>query len=213
METGESQNQTAYSQQPEVSFPQPREPQKKGGNAKIVFAVIGVILILVAGGYLILGSSSGNNSSASPTPDGGLATFPTPTVTQSPEASPSPTASPAAVDKTKLKIEVLNGTGVPGEASFLKGKLEELDFKDIDAGNADSQNATETVATYSRELSPAVVDEITAMLEEVYETVRTRRSTQAGDYDVSITTGPRKKSTSSSPTATARATASPTATP
>jgi hypothetical protein len=111
-------------------------------------------------------------------------------------------------------VEVLNGTGVPGEASFLQKELEELGFENIEAGNADEQDQTETIATYSRELSATVADEITARLEELYEKVRTRRATVSGDFDLTITTGPRKKTlgATSSPTSSAKASASPTAT-
>lgn len=201
--------------QPEVSFPQPREPQGKGSNAKIIIAVIGVILILVAGGWFILGNNSGDGATASPTPNSGLSTFPTPEATSTPEPTPTEEAKP--VDKSEISIEVLNGTGVPGEASFLQGELEDIGFEDTTAGNADDQDATETVATYSRELSATVADEITAKLEELYETVRTRRATITGDFDVSITTGTRKKDSkaTSSPkaSASAKASATPTASP
>lgn len=173
---------------------------------KVIIAVIGVILILVAGGWFILGNNSGSGATPSPTPNSGLSTFPTPAATETPAPSPTPDAEP--VDKSEISIEVLNGTGVPGEAGYLQGELEDLGFEDITAGNADDQDATETVATYSRELSAEVADEITERLEELYETVRTRRATISGDFDVSITTGTRKNA---SPRATS--TASPTASP
>lgn len=195
----------------DVSFPQPKEPASKGLNVKIIIAVVGVIVIILVGGWLILGSSSGGSQTPSPTPGGGLSPFPSPkTTTPSPE--PTPSASPMA--KSEIKIEVLNGTGVPGEASFLQKELEKLGFEDIEAGNADEQDAKETVATYSREISPEVADEITARLEELYEKVRTRRATVSGGFDISITTGPRKKgSATASPKATAKASATPTASP
>lgn len=211
-----NQPQPPIPHQPEVSFPQPREPQSKGSNAKVIIAVVGVIIILVVGGWFILGNNAGGDDTPSPTPNGGLSTFPTPAQTSTPE--PTATATPEPVDKSEIKIEVLNGTGVPGEASFLQGELEELGYEDITAGNADEQDATDTVATYSRDLSAEVADEITERLEALYEKVTTRRATISGGYDISITTGTRKKSGSSatsSPTASSRArsSATPTATP
>lgn len=195
----------------EVSFPQPKEPGGRGSNVKIIIAVVGVILIVLVGGWLILGNSSGGSETPSSTPDNGLSTFPSPnTTTPTPDTSPS--ASPVA--KSEVKLEVLNGTGVPGEASFLQDELEKLGFENIEVGNADEQDAKETVATYSREISPEVADEITARLEELYETVRTRRATVSGDFDISITTGPRKGgSATASPKASAKPTATSTASP
>ncbi len=207
----QSNQPQAVPPQPEVSFPQPRDTEGKSKNFKVIIAVIGVIVIVVVGGWLILGNSSGEGSSPTPVAtDDGLSTFPTPEVTQTPQ--PTPSASAAPVDKSEIKVEVLNGTGVPGEASFLEGEMEDLGFEDITAGNADEQDQTETVATYSRELSPAVADEITAKLEELYEKVRTRRATVSGGFDLSITTGPRKSGTAK-PTASAKATATPSASP
>jgi hypothetical protein len=195
---------------PPVSFPQPREPEGKSKTMKIIIAVVGVIIIMAVGGWFVLGNNSGGGASASPTPGNGLSAFPTPSTTEAPTTSPTPTAAP--VNKSEVKIEVLNGTGVPGEAGFLQKALEGLGFEEITAGNADSQDETETVATYSRDLSPVIADEITEKLEELYTTVRTRRATISGGYDVSITTGPRKGAAA---TAKASATATPktTATP
>lgn len=210
METDQIQQNSPIPRQPEVSFPQPREPQSKGSNMKIIIAVVGVILILVAGGWFILGNNSGESSTPSPTPNDGLSSFPTPVPTEMPTSSP--TVAPEPVEKSEIKVEVLNGTGVPGEAGFLQGELEDLGFEDITASNADSQDATETVATYSRDLSSEVVDEITAMLEKVYKTVRTRKATVSGDYDVSIVTGPRADKASATATASAKATATAKAT-
>jgi len=197
-------------QSPQVSFPQPREPEaRKGSNARVVIAIIGVIIIVVLGGWFILGNRDGS-ATPTPTPVGGLSTFPTPGTAATPETSPTPT--PAPVDKSEVKIEVLNGTGVPGEASFLEKELVALGFENIKAGNADEQNATETVVTYSRDFSQATADEITAKLEEIYTTVRTRKATPSGDFDVSITTGPRKGGSTAKP-ATAKPSATATATP
>lgn len=198
-----------FPSQPEVSFPQPRGPEAKSSNAKIIIAVVGIIAIILLGGWFILGNSSGSES-PSPTPSDGLTNFPSPATTATP--TPSATSSPSPVDKSKIKVEILNGTGVPGEASFLQKELEGLGFEDITAGNADEQSQTETVATYSRELSATVADEITARLGELYEKVKTRRATVSGDFDLTITTGPRKKTSGATSSPTAKASASPTAT-
>lgn len=195
----------SMSQPPEVSFPQPRDMGARGSNAKVIIAVVGVILIVIIGGWFILGNNSGGTT-ASPTPQG-LSTFPSPT-TETP--SPSPTATPTAPPKKEVRIEVLNGTGVAGEAGFLQDALKELGFVEIESGNAEEQDQEETVVTYSRELSPAIADEITAKLEELYTSVRIRRATISGDFDVSIITGPRKAgSATSSPVATSSPTPSP----
>lgn len=215
MEPTQNQQQQPVPAQSQVSFPQPREPQSKGKFGKIIIAVVGVMIIVAIGGWFILNNNSGTGEpNSSPTPGtGGLSAFPTPQETVSP--SPTPTASSKPVAKSEVKIDVLNGTGVPGEAGYLKKQLEDIDFSDITAGNADTQDATETTVTYSRDLSTAISDEITAKLKELYETVKTKKATISGGFDVSIVTGPRSKSTkaTSTPNASSSPTATPTATP
>lgn len=43
---------------------------------------------------------------------------------------------PVAVDKTKIKIKVLNGSGITGSAARMKNFLEERDFHIYTTGNA-----------------------------------------------------------------------------
>lgn len=57
------------------------------------------------------------------------------------ETIDKPVSEPTAtLDISKLKIQVLNGSGVPGEAGKVMSFLEGLGYKDIKTGNADSYN-------------------------------------------------------------------------
>lgn len=191
-------------------------PKRSGkGFPKWIAAVIGVMLILAVGGFFIA-RSLGETEDSEPTPSGaGLSTFPTPNTTSTPEASPSPEARD--VDKSEVKIEVLNGTGTAGEASFLKGKLEDLGYENIEAANADTQDAKETTVTFASDLPDEIVDEITEELEDIYTSVESQSGTVSGGFDVRIITGPRSGAATSTPRASATgtpkatSTASPTA--
>jgi len=195
--------------QHEVGFPTPRESQNggKGKAVKWIIVIVGLVVI-VGGGILFLANSQSESTSvSSPTPQGGsLSTFPTPEPTVAPTFSPTPAAEP--VDKSEIKIEVLNGTGVAGGAGFLKSALEEIDFSEIEVGNADSQTATSTSVTYARDLSTVISDDITAKLEELYESVETKVGAVSGGFDVRIITGERKASAATS-SSTPKPTASP----
>ena len=189
----------------DVGFPPQTPPpgsKQNGGGGKMVkfaIAIIGVVLIVGIGGVFIFSSGGEGGTEPSPTPGvDSLSTFPTPQPTTAP-SSPTPEAKP--VDKSEVSIEVLNGTGTPGDAGALSDALEEAGFSEITAGNADEQDATAAVATYSRDLPQSVVDEITAVLEDMYEEVTTRKATLSGDYDASIVTGTKKSSAASSPKA------------
>lgn len=195
--------------QHEVSFPEPKQKNGNGRGSILKWIIVFVgIIVIVGGGILFLANSQNrSDTTTSPTPDNGsLSTFPTPEPTVEPTLTP--TATPAPVDKASVKVNVLNGTGTPGGAGFLQVELEKIDFEDIEVGNADSQNETTTTVTYTRDLSPAISDEITALLEKLYDKVETKKASISGGFDVKIVTGDRKSSSS-----TAKATATPTASP
>lgn len=62
-----------------------------------------------------------------------------PTETPTPTDIPTPTATPTPkVDKTKVKVKVLNGGGVAGKATVVKNLLKEKGYEDILTGNADN---------------------------------------------------------------------------
>lgn len=62
----------------------------------------------------------------------------TPTPTQPPKPTSLPVSPTPSVDKTKLKIKVLNGSGVAGQATKVKDLLKEKGYEDILTGNADN---------------------------------------------------------------------------
>ncbi|MFC1625035.1 LytR C-terminal domain-containing protein [Patescibacteria group bacterium] len=189
------------SKNPEVGFPLSSQKPKKKNNT-LVFVILGIVILV---GGIIFFISKGKKESGdlvSPTPTfQGIETF-----------TPSPTETPEAVDKEEVSIEVLNGTGISGEAGYLQGELEDLGYSDIEVGNADEQDQEITVVTFSNTLDEGNKNEIKDKLEELYEDVTIKTST-TGSFDVSIVTGLKKgQSPKPSATATAEATVTPTAT-
>jgi hypothetical protein len=65
----------------------------------------------------------------------------TPTMTLTPTATATPT--PEVADLSKLKVQVLNGSGVTGEAAKVKAILLGMGFVNIDTGNAAATTASE----------------------------------------------------------------------
>lgn len=204
-ENSQNQPQVAQSMAPrsDVGFPQPHEaPSGRSKVIKWVIALVGILVIVGIGGWFILQDVGDQNATPSPTPDGGLSTFPTPETSQTPEVSATPTSEP--VQKADVKIEVLNGTGTPGDAGFLEKELKALGFSQIETGNADEQKETATTVTFTRELAAPIVDEITSKLKELYNDVTSRKGTLPEDLDVRVVTGVKKGSST-----TTKATASP----
>lgn len=224
---GNQQNQEGQSVQPSsfqsqessnnVSFPTVGS-EKKSGGAKTLL-IIGILVLVAILGFVIYKSAGKKSADASleATPFDDLTT-PSSNIDVQP-ASPTPSSAPLVkVDKTKVKVQVQNGTGVTGEASYLQTQLGTLGYTNIKVGNSDTTTTATTVA-FASTLDSGVVSEITQKLNTIYQSVTTSTSTSTA-FDLVIVTGLRKGETakpSSSPKASASPSASlkasPTATP
>jgi hypothetical protein len=180
------------SQEARVSFPKAR---KKGINKRIVIIFIVIALVLVAVGFFISREEK-------------LVLSPVSTPTPSEEATPTP--SPEPINKEDIKIEVLNGTEIAGEAAFLQSQLGDLGYEDIEIGNADSQDFVATKVVFSPEVSDTVKNEILDKLDDLYEDVETDTSSM-DTFDIQVTIGYRKDH-APTPTKDAGSTSTPTPT-
>ena len=106
------------------------------GRGKTVVLVIVLILVLGVGGFFL-------NKIFHP-----LSGFSQPTPVTTPASSPSPTESPAPVfNRSDWSFEVLNGTGVTGEAKKVAEKIQALGYSVVKIGNADG-GASGTKSNY-----------------------------------------------------------------
>lgn len=106
--------------------------------------------------------------------------------------SPSPESSAVAlvsVKKEDLKIQVLNGSGVAGQAGSIKERLESLSFGNISTGNSPFDNKSETVASYSARVSEKDKDEIKGVLELNFGKILSGNENSGTQYDITIITG------------------------
>ncbi len=80
----------------------------------------------------------------------------TPTVTPLPTSTPSPTPT---IKKEELKIQILNGSGIPGKASEMKDILKKKGYQEIITGNADNYNykLTEIQVKKSKSYVPDII--------------------------------------------------------
>ncbi len=187
-----------------INVSQPSSRRTGKGGKKGLFIVLILVLVMgVGAGLFFLGRARQGEVEASPTPFvSGFGDI----------ATPEPTSSPEPADRADVEISVLNGTGIAGEASLLQGKLRDLGYTEVEAGNATNQDNEATTVTFSSSLSESIVEEITELLEETYKTVKSRTSSSV-TVDVEIVTGLRKGATAKpEATATPESTASPTST-
>lgn len=199
-----NQPQAEISQVPEtnphpVSFAQNFHKEKEGGKK---FIVVGLVALLLIVGASIFAYSKFRGSEE-------ISLEPTPFEESIPESTPT-LPTPIPVDKASVSINVLNGTGVAKEASYLQTQLAKIGFTKVTAGNSDKEGYTTTEVTFSPSLAQSLVDEIQTKLSEIYTKVTTGNAS-LGTYDVVIITGTRKGMVTPkpSPTATPKASASP----
>ena len=191
--------QVQQAQQARQQLSQDQTGKSKSRKLIIIFIIL---VLLVIGVFLIirgLSGDSGEVTQATPTPNNFIKT-PSAEEKVEEEATPAPEEN---VDKSSITVEILNGTGISGEAGFLRGKLEALGFKNISAGNASSSDNETTVVTFSDDLASSIVDEITQLLKKTYNDLTTK--TSSSGKDISIITGLRsgqtlKPTSSPSPT-------------
>ncbi len=108
---------------------------KKSPVSGVVLWALGIILLVVVIGAVIIAASRGSVTipvlQAKPTP--------TPTMQPTPTVAPTP-----VIDKTTLKIQVLNGSGTAGEAGKMKTLLEEKGYTVVGTGNAKTYDYDQT---------------------------------------------------------------------
>ncbi len=203
----ETQTQpVAETPQESVSFAPIPVKQKSKGGVK-TFLGIFILIIFVIGGFLIFKDSGQKSAEPTATSEAGGVSVDT--------SSPSPT--PVPVDKTKVVISIENGTGIVGEAAYLRDILKSAGYSVFKVGNAATTDNVTTTVTFSNSLAESIKTEITTKLNSVYKEVSVANSSTQKD-DVLIVTGLRKGSTAKpsatpSPSSSASPTASPTASP
>lgn len=113
--------------------------------------------------------------------------IPVPTVTNS-TISPHPTN--AVVNKGQLKIQILNGSGIEGQANKTKLLLQSNGYTQIETGN--STTATDkSVVEYDSSINRQQADDIIRLLHELYPSVSSKEA-KLDTFNIIITTGKEK---------------------
>lgn len=111
----------------------------------------------------------------------------------SPTISVTPTNVPTPVNTINFdlfKIQVLNGSGIAGEATKVSDILSQNKFKVAETGNAPNYNFVKTEIKVKNSISPIVVDLLIKSLEKQYiSTISAIKLNDSDNYDIKITTG------------------------
>lgn len=175
----------------------------KKSKRPLIFAAA-VLLLIIAGGLFFFS----RHKSTKPPEVAGSTTETAPT--------PAPTSTPApTVDKMTVKIQVLNGTGTPGQANKVAVSLKNAGYNpdNIKTGNAPSDILTSSIAAKAGFESIAANIKTTLSSDFPDIVVSASPLDASGDFDIVITTGGAKYvAPTSTPTPTGSDTPTPTPT-
>lgn len=122
--------------------------------------------------------------------EGTTISAPLPAPIEEPQVSPTPV--PVAVNVSKYKIEILNGSGISGEAAKIKGLFEEEKFTVSSIGNADSLNNQQTVIQAKKSVPKEYLDKLKNFLEKEYILDDIKELSDNEESDVVVTVGNKK---------------------
>jgi hypothetical protein len=113
---------------------------------------------------------------------------PTPLLTYN-NTTASPTASPAAkLNLTKYPVNVMNGSGTPGQAGVVKDLLVTAGFTVSGTGNAASYDFTKTVIKAKADVPAAFLTQLSAALSKSYlmDTNQSLATSSANEVEVIV---------------------------
>lgn len=106
-----------------------------------------------------------------------------------PTEAPTPTQEPAEFEKGELSVQILNGSGVSGAAGKMQTYLEDLEYENIEVGNADSsdyENVTIQLKEEIEEFVEFIIEDFGEdyIVDEDYEILD-----EDNEYDIVIVVG------------------------
>ena len=150
---------------------------------KYIFFILLVVLIIIAGLSFVFIRQK--KSKDSPKEETAIAQT-------SPKPTPSEESTAAAeieeISKDTLEIQILNGTGIAGQAQNLADLLTSDGFSNIALGNSVTTDNTQATAAFKESIPQTVKDNLVQKLEEIFETVQVE-TLQESDFDIEIVTG------------------------
>ncbi|MBU0569414.1 LytR C-terminal domain-containing protein [Patescibacteria group bacterium] len=112
---------------------------------------------------------------------------------EAPVTTEAPEPAPREVDLSELSVEILNGSGIAGEAGKVDTLLTDLNFKETETGNADSYDYTTTVVSLKEGVSSEVYSKIEGALSENYALEKSDDVLEDdSEYDIKIIVGSQK---------------------
>lgn len=152
--------------------------QSSGSGKRLPLIIFILLVLLVFGGGSAWLLKQGTFGALAPTP--------------TPEPTLTPTPTPAPILRSDLKVQVLNGSGVPGRAGKVEEFLKGLGYQVLDTGNAKafSYKKTEIRVKDDKKDYLSLLTEDVSREYEVDEETKTLE--EESEYDAVVIVGSQK---------------------
>lgn len=110
-----------------------------------------------------------------------------PTPSEEPQSSPTPT--PEKIDISKYKIEILNGSGISGEAAQAETLLQQEGFTVVSIGNASQTDYENTIIRTKKDVPQIFTDKLKNALEKIYILDQAEELSENEENDVTVIIG------------------------
>lgn len=157
--------------------------ENHGWNNKIMAIIIFLSIVILILSFLLI-----NNSKETKVVQVKPTTIPIPIATES--ASPKNATESAFLSKRdQLRVNILNGTDIAGQAAKVKDLLIGLGLSKIETDNAEGAKAKETVVIFSSQVADDLQEEIITLLKNSFDSISTQKNISSQSADILITTG------------------------
>ena len=92
------------------------------------------------------------------------------------------------MDKSSVTIQILNGSGIEGQAGEINLLLQDAGYKNVTTGNAESLELI-TKITYKSQVSKEILNNILQEVEKILSDISAPEASQSAEFDVVIVTG------------------------
>ncbi|MBI2268444.1 MAG: LytR C-terminal domain-containing protein [Candidatus Blackburnbacteria bacterium] len=186
----ENQKTEPTQKEPAISFPTADfSGSKKSGKGRVVATIVVILIALgaIVGGSFFYYTQKTQNANGGPTEEAGNTT-PSPV-----EATPTPEET-GNIDFSEYSAQVLNGSGIGGEAGKVEALLEKAGMEDIKTGNAKTYDFTDTEVQVAAD-SPTGLYEAVQKALVGYSVKKGVDLSEDSEFDMIITVGSKKSST------------------
>lgn len=161
---------------------------KKKKNASLYYMIPLFVILIGVLVWLIMGQGQSDTDKDAKTPTPSLVSArrnATPTI----EPTITNTASPEAalLEKDSISFQVLNGSGISGQADTVREALIDEDYSEVVTGNAPTQQSSRSLIVYKSNIPTSQIQEIVDILSPIIGEVTTQVNEEI-EYDVRITT-------------------------